>query len=208
MDVRRASALAVLVAFVSSALCVLGIQPAAAADYRSTVLADNPIAYWRLGEASGIAAADEVASGPTASYTGGVALNQPGAFPSDANTSVLLNGATGYVQAAISTALNTADGPLTLEAWVKRSTPGRVDTIVHKGTGAYQLRFNADNRLALLKANIAQVAQSTVTVADTSWHYVVATKNAAVTHLFIDGADVTGTVTNQTLTDATSSNLR
>src|SRR5918912_140402 len=37
------------------------------------------------------------------------------------------------------------------------------------------------------------------TITDTGWHHVAATKAGATVHLYIDGADVTGTVTNRTM---------
>ena len=104
--------------------------------------------------------------------------------------------------------MSLADGPLTLEAWVKRNSTSRTDIIIHKGTGTYQLLLNNSNHLALAKANTATIVQSTKLVADTAWHHVVGIKNGAVAKLYLDGVDVTGTVTNQTLTDATSSTLR
>src|ERR1039458_8802746 len=38
----------------------------AGGSYRSTVLADSPVAYWRLGETSGTTAADQMGSYPLA----------------------------------------------------------------------------------------------------------------------------------------------
>jgi hypothetical protein len=175
--------------------------------YRDNVLADAPVSYWRLGESSGTAAADLMGRNP-GTYTGGFTLGQAGALPGDPNTAVLLNGTTGYVQAPNSTSLGLADGPLTLEAWVRRNSVNRNDIIIHKGTGAYQMLLTSGNRLALAKANTATIVQSTRTVTDTAWHHVVATKNGAVSKLYIDGVDVTGTITNQTLINATSSALR
>src|SRR5947208_14804346 len=52
------AALLVVAAFVASR------EPAAAAQsgYRAQVMLDNPVGYWRLGEASGTAATDETAT--------------------------------------------------------------------------------------------------------------------------------------------------
>jgi titin len=179
----------------------------ATATFKANVLADNPVGYWRLDETSGTRAADTMGKNP-GTYTGGYTLAQTGAIPSDADTAVLFDGTTGYVSAANSTSLTLTDGPLTLEAWVKRGASNHTDVIIHKGTGAYQLRFNASNRLTLAKANTADIASSTAAITDTNWHHCVATKNGSSVHLYLDGVDVTGTVTNQTLVNATGSTLR
>jgi hypothetical protein len=42
------------------------------------------------------------------------------------------------------------------------------------------------------------VTTSTVAVTDQSWHEVVVTKNGAAVHLYIDGVDRTGPITNFT----------
>src|ERR1017187_778158 len=46
-----------------AALVLSGVRTANAADYPSTILADHPIAYYRLEETSGTTAADSSASG-------------------------------------------------------------------------------------------------------------------------------------------------
>ena len=56
--------------------------------YRAAVLADSPLAYWRLGETSGTVAHDETGNGHDGTYVGGVTLGQPGALTGDANTAV------------------------------------------------------------------------------------------------------------------------
>ena len=71
----------------------------APADYYSgTILADSPLAYYRLGDASGTTAVDASSNELNASYVGGVTLGQPGAFPFDPDSAVTLDGSSGYVQ--------------------------------------------------------------------------------------------------------------
>jgi hypothetical protein len=54
----------------------------------------------------------------------------------------------------------------------------------------------------LRRSSVADVASSTIKVTDTAqWHYVVATKNGDSVHLYVDGNDVTGTVSKQTMVD-------
>ena len=55
-----------------------GIQ-APAGYYSNAILADGPLAYYRLGDASGLAAADASGNGLAATYVGGVQIGQTGA---------------------------------------------------------------------------------------------------------------------------------
>ena len=68
------------IAIYGTALSAARVQahytPGAPATYASTVLADSPVAYWRLGEASGSSAADSSGNGNGGSYAGGVTLGR------------------------------------------------------------------------------------------------------------------------------------
>jgi len=175
--------------------------------YAAGVTADAPVGWWRLGEASGTSAANQVSGATAGTYSGGFTLGQPGALLSDTNTAVLLNGTTGQVSVAHYTNMNRNDGPLTLEAWIKRSRTGVSEAIMSKGTGAYELRITAANLLSLDKAGSGSDAVSSVAITDTNWHYVAATKNGGTIHLYLDGTDVTGTITHQGLSNNTSAFL-
>ena len=72
-------------------LPVQGCAPPGATGYRAEVLADCPIAYFRLGEASGIDTVDEVA-GMKGSLVNGAALGASGALDGDQDTAILLDG--------------------------------------------------------------------------------------------------------------------
>ena len=50
-------------------VAVLRAAPAFAATYASTVLADSPVAYWRLSETSGTSAADSSGNSHGGTYT-------------------------------------------------------------------------------------------------------------------------------------------
>src|SRR2546426_1498950 len=83
-----AIAVAVMMLSVSlDRLPLLGRLPRAHATgdaYSAQVLADNPVSYWRLDEASGTTAADQQGSN-AGTITGGVTLNQPGVIPGNAS---------------------------------------------------------------------------------------------------------------------------
>jgi hypothetical protein len=53
------------------------------------------------------------------------------------------------------------------------------------------------------QANVGTIAHATVAMG-TGWHHIVVTKNGSAVHIYQDGVDVTGPVTNRTLTDGTA----
>ncbi len=171
--------------------------------YRSTVMADSPSAYWRLGESSGTTAVAEV--GPNGTYTAsGVTLGQTSPLVGSANTSMLLDGVAGYVSVPSNAALDLGNGPFTIEAWVKRGASGHTDDFIQKTSTAYRVRFGASNKLIFGKGSSASIITSTNTYGDTNWHHVAVTKNGATANMYIDGALVPGTFTDITLTNVVS----
>lgn len=87
--------------------------------YAGTILADGPVGYWRLGEASGATTAvDETGNGHDGTYVGGPTLGVSGAVVNDDNTAVdFLQGANTTVEIPDSPSLNPT-AALSIEAWV------------------------------------------------------------------------------------------
>ena len=95
--------------------------PPPPSNYATTVGADNPIAWWRLGEASGATAVDQKAANP-GTYFNAPTLGAASLLGSDtANKAVTFDGTNDYARIANSTALNIST-PITLEAWIKPTT--------------------------------------------------------------------------------------
>ena len=120
---------------VTSAAATFAVLPAPA-GYAAEVLADNPMAYWRLGETSGAVAYD-FWGGLDAQYRG-VALGQDGFSFLDPDKAVGTSAADTYVggiDGAV-TDFSGATATFTIEAWVK-GPPNQVDGagIIAKGTG-------------------------------------------------------------------------
>src|SRR5207247_1815173 len=91
--------------------------------YSSTVLADQPAGYWRLGEASGTAASDSSGNGNGGAIGGGVTLGAAGALTADTNTAMQFDGTSGAVEVPSSTSLSPTVA-VTMEAWIYSSTGG------------------------------------------------------------------------------------
>jgi acid phosphatase type 7 len=172
----------------------------------SGVVSSTPglIGYWRLGEPSGTVACDFTGHN-NGSYVGGFTLGVPGAISGDPDTAVGLDGSTGQVSVPAAESLNVGD-TFTIEGWVKRgsSKTGVNQVIASKQNGAWVLMFNESDRLTLRRSTVGDAAVAKVATTDTStWHYVAATKSGSSVHLYLDGVDVTGTVTNQTMANNT-----
>src|SRR5256714_3764413 len=161
------------------------------------------VSYWRVGESSGTAACDSWgANGGT--YQGGYSLGGVGRLGGDSNTAVGLDGSTGQVRVPHSTSLDVGD-TFTVEAWVKRARFGAqaYEAVASQEANSWLLAFDQSNRLVLRQAKVGDLVYSTKSVSDTNWHHVAVTKSGASVHLYLDGTDVTGTVTNRTMLNNT-----
>ena len=122
---------------------------AAQIEFANAVMTDNPIGYWRLGEAPGIAnAADSSGRGNNGTYSGGITLGQPGFHGGD--TAALFDGATGRIVVPNSESLNPRQ--ITMEAKVRWDGPNRLQQrILEKesfaGTTQYGLSILPDGRV-------------------------------------------------------------
>jgi DNA-binding beta-propeller fold protein YncE len=174
----------------------------------SNAISSTPglVGYWRLGEPSGAVACDSTANQDNGTYLGGVTLGVPGAIAGDPDTATSFDGSSGQVSVPSTTPLNVGDN-FTIEAWVKRGTSKTEsnEAIASKQEGSWVLMFNEANQLTLRRSTYGNVATANTATTDTTgWHYVAATKNGASIHLYLDGTDITGAVTNQTITDNNS----
>jgi hypothetical protein len=94
-------------------------------QYSSVVLAKGPVAYWRLGEASGPTAADASGNGYDGKYRGNPAFGQAGAIVNDPNTAIGLNGPASmdYVEipdpSSAAFSQPTSGAGLTVEVWMR-----------------------------------------------------------------------------------------
>src|SRR3989442_5707000 len=82
---------ALLLLFVGAVLSGCGgastaASPTTPPSYRASVLADHPVAYWRLDEETGTVLVDASGNGNDGTYAGAVTLGQPGALASDSDT--------------------------------------------------------------------------------------------------------------------------
>ena len=153
------------------------------ASYAETVLSDSPVAYWRLGEASGTSFFNStVTTGLTAVETAGVSNAEIGALANDSST------AAGFTRpAANNGALIVPDHPdldgtarLTVEAWVYMDAAcnSAICGIVSKRVGslneeAYILYTNNGLVGVRLAGQTAQQLDAGATLSTNTWHHIV-----------------------------------
>ena len=148
-------------------------------QYRMAVMADGPLAYWRLGESSGTAAVDSIGS-RDGNLLGGVVLGQPGAL-TDGTSAMLFNGSSGYIQVPSSTALPLA-GDLTLELWVNVSLARRQTFVSKDFAREFELTLETNGELNFYHGNgvtYGNVRSASGAVRPNVWQHVVVTRSTA-----------------------------
>jgi len=163
-----------------------------------------PAGYWRLGEANGAATAvSALGDGNNGGYVGNK-VTTAGAI-ADGNSALVVplnNCAVSVSSAARVPALDLITDTVTTEAWVNLngSYSAANAGIIAKATGTAYMRLEAaTGKLQFVKDRIQLIVTSTQAVPLTGWHHVVCTKTGATVKQYIDGVDVTGTITNATL---------
>lgn len=163
-----------------------------ASPYASYVTADGPIAYWRLGEASGTTANDLLGLSTGTYSTSGVTLGASGALTNDPATSASFNGS-GYVSVPNSASLQLPNA-WSEEAWVEQTgSTGTFQTILAKGSGSirnYALDTDSSGRLRLYMTRGANnfIGFSGNTILSPSvWYLVDGTFDGTTMRLYVNG---------------------
>jgi hypothetical protein len=170
--------------------------------YRAAVLADAPLAYWRLGEKSGTVAHDETGHGYDGTYTGTYTLGAAGALAGDPDTAVTLDGVTGQVDVGDNFDF-AGQVPFSFEAWVK---PAVIDSVYrhvvtkmafngfgNPQVGTYVILQQGNTILGFERWQDAATELTVETSsypAAGSWAHVVATYNGSVGELYVNGVAV------------------
>lgn len=166
-----------------------GVTPSATA-YASVVLGDGPVAYWRLGETSGTAAADSAGSNAGV-YSGGVSRGVAGAVSGDPNGAAGFDGATGKVSVPDADGLRL-NGAFSVEFWARLSSfansyPG----VLRKGASwtanGYLIYYTSDGKVRF-KRNNQEVATPAGSLVSTAFRHFVVTFDGANVCWYVDGA--------------------
>ena len=184
---------------------VAAAAPCAWADasYSSIILADTPIAYWRLGDSSSSPLATEssgfTANGNNGFYTRGVTGGVTGAINGDSDTAASFDGATAFVVIPNTTnGLFDLKSSFTLEAWVingGQSGVGQAGRIFSNrqpggnGFGLGILHVGTPDRVRFTTFGILDYdSNQTIVPEDGAWHHLVLVMDASfAANFYLDG---------------------
>jgi hypothetical protein len=164
---------------------------AAPSAYRSAVMADSPLGYWRLGEGSGTVAADQLAT-HNGTYAYGPALGQAGALFNDPATSVGFDGTSQFVQVPSDASLNPSI--FSFEIWA-RPTGGagtyRVAIASRNYPQGWTLVVGSfDDWEFWINSGTGLVTFGGGTATLNTWHHLVGTFDGTTAVLYVNGVRV------------------
>ena len=164
-------------------------------DYPALVNASEPVAYWRLGERSGLSASDESTFGNDGAYVEPIMRRTDGAIMEDDDGALTLSGMNGRVE------LSTLDGftrgsSFTFEFWVEKPMMGGGPLLeLVKPMGA-SLRVQLDGAriVASFLGATDMAATDVATPTDAigaDFNHIAITYDGSHTRLYVNGARVT-----------------
>jgi len=173
-----------------------------ATSYKDTVLADNPLFYYRLGEASGDTSGnmyDEVATANNGTYYNTPTLGQTGAISGDSNTAVKFEEANSEYADTVTLTSETSLLPCTIECFIK--TDGASDNyagiLFARGTvnasGLNLLTSVGKLGYTWNDASNTYTWPSAPTLSDDTWYYVALVVEASKATIYV--IDESGTLT-------------
>ena len=181
---RAGFAVRTLAALVATAVLIPASAYAQGAPYRDAVLATQGLeGYWRLGESSGVLAADASGRAGAGSYLGGPGLGARGALRADADTAVRFDGVDDEVRAGGA----PAAGAATLEGWFFWEAGVALMRDATSAAG-WILAYDSGGKIAYRAGGTTFTSsRDTASVRD-GWHHVALTVAGGATTLYVDGA--------------------
>jgi hypothetical protein len=163
--------------------------------YSDAVLADSPVAYWRLGEPSGTTATD-AAVGNDGTYVNTPTLGVAGLLTGDADTAVTFTAAS--TEHVTLPDLSLAETDCTFELWCKFTSATSNLWLFSEGNTASNNAFagihtdnsGATGKIAMSRRNDATTQAtvlSTAAINDGAPHHVVGTYSGTQVELWVDG---------------------
>jgi RHS repeat-associated protein len=160
--------------------------------YEDTVLADSPVGFWPLGEASFNTATD-LTQTLHGQYFGSYTQGDTGPFINYPNKATSFSGSNAYVRLNHTALLEPA--AVTVEVWIKPTSVPTNDTPIlvspqsgnaEWSTNGYVMTLGGTNGVNPDKITWAGIATPT-TIPTGVWSYVVATTDTTATRIYING---------------------
>ncbi|WP_308220360.1 RCC1 domain-containing protein [Pimelobacter simplex] len=178
--------------------------------YASTVDADGPLGYWRLGDSGGPGSTMTARTGPNGTYQGNVVLGTPGIIADNSAVTESTTAAGASIPTLNGFANGTgASSDFTVEAWQKSTDTTQQERTFSWGTATAwgEVGRTVGGRPFIYlnggsSGGIASVSTN-VSIADGQWHHVVFTYDGSGTTagmaIWIDGVKQAVTVLSDTL---------
>lgn len=181
----------------------------AVTGYPAAVLADSPLFYARLGEASGTTLLDSSGNARNGTYTG-VTLGAAGAI-SDGDTAATLAGASSSVGSVAYGSWMDLATTGTIECWVKYTgTPASQISFGRTGAASSPYWIGVTGATALNGTHAASGSSNVIgtkTINNGAWHHLVTTWTSSVLTLYVDGVS-DGTISSPRLPIVTTETLQ
>lgn len=171
----------------SSVVTLEGSAPTA--SYFDEVMADVPLAYYRLGETSGTVVADSSGNARHGAYTGTPTLGVTGAIVGDSNLA-FSSVNNGRAETSSSAALQLSS--FVHEFWCKGVANEGTWFWARAGSANWALRWSSSGPVI-----VAKVSGDTYTFSfsgslnDANWHHIAIRATASVVEVFFDGVSLT-----------------
>lgn len=164
-------------------------------SYSSTVLADSPLAYWRLGETSGTSATDSSGNSRSATYTNSPTLGSTGLLTGDADKAMGVTANAGTCTTIASASwmnvstitveclvkLTSAADSTNGDALVSRYTSAGFQWLLWRDTsGKFAVQFSESN-------GSTRSVVSTVTAVSGTTYHLAFTYTGSVLTLYVNG---------------------
>ena len=172
-----------------STAAAVPVSPPAASTYASTVLADSPSYYWRLGDSGTTIGSDSSGNNRIGSYRS-VTLGQPGALVGDASTSASFT-SSSIISRSAGDGLPTGNAARSLEVWFE-STNTNTQELVGYGP-AYGSPFVLRLTGSTIQAFYWSAGPSVVApynIENGAWHHVVVTYDGTSINFYLDGQHI------------------
>ena len=161
-------------------------------DYRSVVLADNPVAYWRLNEASVADKVSDNAGLHAGIFNGSVQVQQKGALAGSTDRAVRFDGNSGFVSSPREFDFDFTKA-VTVETWMQVDKGGWLhdwEAVVTKGDSAWRMSRYSNTRKVSFETTSGAGAHSLPSLRDLDdglWHHVVGVYDGLAKSLYVDG---------------------